>query len=122
MNNVLTISQEEMIERVMKAVRTTKFFTVTYRKDDGSLRTLNGRGRVRTYKLGNPGRAWNPEPTGRVFMWDRQKGAYRTVNAKRTIEATIDGVTYKTRGEILYSTEGEVVYTTEGKAITPERI
>ena len=121
MNSTVEISQEEMIVRVKEAIGTTKFFTVTFYKNNGTLRTLNGRGRVRTFGVKTKGRSWNPEPTGRVFMWDRQKNEYRTVNASRTIEATIDGVTYKTRGEILYSTEGEIVYSTEGKVLTPER-
>lgn len=103
---MVLISQKEMMQRVLTAVQGNKFFTVTYHKDDGSLRKLNGRGRVRTFGVKTKGRTWNPEPTGRCFMWDRHKGGYRTVNMKRTVEATIDGVTYTTRGENLM---GEIV-------------
>ncbi|HIB3356464.1 TPA: hypothetical protein ACWV9N_000296 [Pseudomonas aeruginosa] len=68
-----------------------RFLTVTFTKDDGSTRTLNGRVGVR-YR-GQPA-GYRRDSTDRKFylLYVPGKG-YRRINAEAVLEVTLDGVT-----------------------------
>lgn len=68
-----------------------RFLTVTFLKDDGSVRTLNGRVGVR-YR-GQP-TDYRSDSTNRKFylLYVPGKG-YRRINAEAVLEVSLDGVT-----------------------------
>ena len=70
-----------------------KFFTVTFRKKDGSLRTLNGRLGVHFGKqLGKPTTAGIPKY---IVVYDVQKRAYRNINTDTVLEVKMKGKTFQ---------------------------
>ena len=96
------ISQNEMTDVIMHATKKTgNFFTVHFRKKDGTVRVMNCRGGVKKHLTGG-GRAWNPESKGMVFVWDTASKGYRTLNTKTATFAAIDGKEYVTNGYSKY--------------------
>ena len=57
-----------------------KIFTVTFEKKDGSLRTMNCRGRVYNHLAGGQ-KTWEPRDFNMINVWDIHNRGYRTVNA-----------------------------------------
>lgn len=90
----VALTSQEARDLVLSEASTSGlFFSVTFVKKDGSTRRMGCRGRVWTKRAGGE-KAWEPRPQGMVFVWDLQKGAYRTVNA-RTIRSIVHkGKTY----------------------------
>ena len=70
-----------------------RFFTVTFVKQDGTLRTMNARVGVTSHIKGTgTSRAGTNDKYLTVF--DAQKRAYRTINLDTIKSAKIDGVTF----------------------------
>ena len=90
------VSPNEMTNIIMHATKKTgNFFTVHFRKKDGTVRVMNCRGGVKKHLTGG-GRVWNPESKGMVFVWDTVAKGYRTLNTKTATFAAIDGQEYFT--------------------------
>jgi len=70
-----------------------KFFGVTFTKDDGSTRVLNGRTGVSKYVTGT-GLGYNPTSTGNVIVFEPGVG-YRTVKLSRVKSIRFRGREYK---------------------------
>jgi hypothetical protein len=86
------------------------FFTVIFRKKDGSVRTLNGLDRVKAYLRGG-----KPVTDGRIITWDRQvfrenliagkdrrtagSRAYRSFYPEQIIELKVGHKKYDADGE-----------------------
>jgi hypothetical protein len=84
------------LNRLNTELRSTsgRFFTVTYRKLDGSIRKMNARLGVRKGVKGT-GRALRRND--RMRVWDRTKEAFRTVNVDRIIELRAEGTVTRPR-------------------------
>lgn len=68
-----------------------RFLTVTFIKDDGSIRTLNGRVGVR-YR-GDPASYRHDSKNRRFYLLFVPGKGYRRINAESVLEVTLDGVT-----------------------------
>lgn len=82
-------------EELVKMIKNTKgaFFTVTFVKKDGSIRTMNARLNVKKYLRGGS-LPYDPIKKGLIPTFDVQKGEYRMINEKTIISAIIDGNNY----------------------------
>lgn len=69
-----------------------KFFTVTFTKKDGSIRTLNGRLGVTKYLKGGKS-TLNPDQF--ITVYDVQSQGYRAVNVDTIQSVTVDGILYQ---------------------------
>ncbi len=90
------VSPNEMSNIIMHATKKTgNFFTVRFRKKDGTVRVMNCRGGVKKHLTGG-GRVWNPESKGMVFVWDTVAKGYRTLITKTATFEASDGQEYFT--------------------------
>ena len=69
-----------------------KFFTVTFTKKDGSIRTLNGRLGVTKYLKGGKSTL---SPDQFITVYDVQSKGYRAVNVDTIQSVTVDGILYQ---------------------------
>lgn len=84
-----------LLKSLLKATN-GRFFTVTFTKQDGTLRTMNARVGVTSHIKGTGApRAGTNDKYLTVF--DAQKRAYRTINLDTVTSAKIDGVTFTIR-------------------------
>lgn len=68
-----------------------KFFTVTFTKKDGTIRTLNGRLGVNKYLKGGKS-TLNPEQF--ITVYDMKNEGYRAVNVDTIQSVIVDGIEY----------------------------
>lgn len=93
------MADAQKVEQIRDLLRSNgnKFFSVDYIKKDGTPRKLTGLTGVRKDLKGGD-RSWNPEETGRMFVWDRNadpsKARYRTVDLKTVTAIRINGKEY----------------------------
>lgn len=84
-------------KRYISALVQDKFFTVTFYKADGKLRTLNGRLGVNKYLKHFQGRITNPQPyvhetTNKyLVVYDVHAKGYRNVDVTNITSIKIDG-------------------------------
>lgn len=71
------------------------FFTVTFVKKDGSIRTLNGRLDVKKYLRGGS-LSYDPSAFNLIPVFDVQAKGYRMINANTIISLKIGGKSYTT--------------------------
>jgi hypothetical protein len=71
-----------------------KFFRVTFRKADGSIRRLIGRTGVHQFTNGD-GMRYNPDDRMNVIVWDAAIQEYRTVPCYRIMEIKMRHQLYK---------------------------
>lgn len=85
------VSRDELV----KLIKNTKgaFFTVTFVKKDGSVRTMNARLNVKKYLRGGT-LPYDPIKKGLIPTFDVQKREYRMINEKTLISAVIEGINY----------------------------
>ena len=85
------VSRDELI----KMIKGTKgaFFTVTFVKKDGSIRTMNSRLGVKKYLRGGT-LPYDPIKKGLIPVFDVKLKEYRMINQKTIISANIDGINY----------------------------
>ena len=69
-----------------------KFFTATFIKKDGSIRTMNCRTDVKKHLRGGRNPNQNPD---HVFVYDLESGGYRTIDTTKVIEIHSQGFTFK---------------------------
>ena len=67
-----------------------KFFTATFTKKDGTVRTINGRTGVHKFTSG-VGRKYDPKKKGLITVWETT-GQYRTVNINTISRIAAHGV------------------------------
>ena len=93
------------MDYIEAAVGTGRFFTVTFVKEDGSLRTIVGRCGVRKGVKGTG----KPAPAGVIRGWEVVRdargriagGQWRSFHTDRVVAIRVDGVTYEAAGERL---------------------
>jgi hypothetical protein len=83
-------------EKLMNLVQSSqgKIFTAEFVKLSGELRKMQGRLGVTKHLTGG-GRAWNPEDTHRLFVYDLQKKAYRTLDCRTLIKFTCGDLSWE---------------------------
>lgn len=80
-----------------------KIMTVTFVKQDGTMRDLNGRIKV-TKHLKNTGEHTNTVDRSKyIVMYDLKKKGYRSVNRETILSVKIDGVKIVTGNSGLYN-------------------
>ena len=78
--NPIVVPREAMVTLIMKATTGGQFFTVHFRKKDGTIRKMTCRRGVKSHLKGGK-LNWNPANFNMVTVFDTEKGAYRTINA-----------------------------------------
>lgn len=87
------------MNHITAAVSTGRMFTVTFVKEDGTLRTMTGRTGVRKGVKGTG----KPAPSGIVRVWEVVRdargrfcgGQWRSFNTERVVWLRVDGRTYE---------------------------
>lgn len=69
-----------------------RFFSVTFRKKDGSLRKMIARRGVKRNLQGNP--RYNPSDYNLLVVWSVNDEAYRSVNLNTILEVKAAGLTF----------------------------
>ena len=69
-----------------------RFFSVTFRKKDGTLRKMIARRGVKRNLQGNP--RYNPSDYNLLVVWSVNDEAYRSVNLNTVIEVKAAGLTF----------------------------
>ena len=77
------------VERVL-ASSNGKFFGVTFKKKDDTLRTMNARFGVKKHLKGGSNNVVKDD-NAYVTAWDRTKGAYRTINLDTIEKLSVNG-------------------------------
>jgi len=87
-----TLDPSEKEEMVLDAIDQTRgrFFGITFRKKDGSIRHMN----ARTHPDDDPPH-WNPEEQGMKVVWDVQAGGFKTITASTVERFTFASKTVK---------------------------
>jgi hypothetical protein len=67
-----------------------KFFGVTFRKANGSIRFMNCRTGVHKHTSGE-GLKYNPKKRGNVIVWDTQVQGYRTIKLESIKSIRFEG-------------------------------
>jgi hypothetical protein len=70
-----------------------KFFTVTFKKKDGSERVMNARLGVKAYLKGGE-LSYNPDEKGLIPVYDMKNGGYRMVNVSTISKLKIGNSDY----------------------------
>lgn len=69
-----------------------RFFSVTFRKKDGSLRKMIARRGVKRNIQGNP--RYNPADYNLLVVWSVNDEAYRSINLNTVLEVKAAGLTF----------------------------
>tara|TARA_R100001530_G_scaffold132292_1_gene104599 strand:+ start:21414 stop:21686 length:273 start_codon:yes stop_codon:yes gene_type:complete len=69
--------QETLLSTIIESTK-GKFFGVTFRKANGSIRFMNCRIGVQKHTNGK-GLKYNPKKKGNIIVWDTQQKGYRTI-------------------------------------------
>lgn len=69
-----------------------RFFSVTFRKRDGSLRKILARRGVKRNLKGNP--RYNPADHNILIVWSVNDEAYRSIRVDRILEVKAAGLTF----------------------------
>jgi hypothetical protein len=69
-----------------------RFFSVTFRKKDGSLRKMIARRGVKRNLQGNP--RYNPADYNLLVVWSINDEAYRSINLNTVLEVKAAGLTF----------------------------
>ena len=69
-----------------------RFFSVTFRKKDGSLRKMLARRGVKKNLQGNP--RYNPADYNLLVVWSVNDKAYRSIHIPSIYEIKTDGLTF----------------------------
>ena len=89
-NKIEVMTKNNVISKTkaVKLIEGTKgkFFTVTWKKNNGDLRMVNG-----NFKSGNMTR------TGYLRVWSAKDKGYRQVNPRTITHLSVSGVEYKVR-------------------------
>jgi len=80
-----------MEKRIVTALVQDKFFTVTFYKADGKLRTLNGRLGVTKHIKHFKERVTNKHPSKYLVVYDLHAKGYRNVDVTNITSIKIDG-------------------------------
>ena len=91
--NPIVVPREAMVTLIMKATTGGQFFTVHFRKKDGTLRKMTCRRGV-TSRLKGGKLNWNPANFNMVTVFDTVKGGYRTINANTATYLATDKKTF----------------------------
>jgi len=73
-----------------------RFFSIKFRKADGSIRKMIARTGVKRDLKGNP--RYNPDDHNIFVVWSVNDNAYRSIRVDRVFEVKANGVTYSKLG------------------------
>ena len=69
-----------------------RFFSVTFRKKDGTIRKMLARRGVKRNLQGNP--RYNPDDYNLLVVWSVNDEAYRSINLNTILEVKANGLTF----------------------------
>jgi len=69
-----------------------RFFSVTFRKKDGTIRKMLARRGVKRNLQGNP--RYNPDDYNLLVVWSVNDEAYRSIKINRILEVKANGLTF----------------------------
>ncbi len=69
-----------------------RFFSVTFRKKDGTIRKMVARRGVKRNLQGNP--RYNPADYNLLVVWSVNDEAYRSINLNTILEVKANGLTF----------------------------
>jgi len=69
-----------------------RFFSVTFRKKDGTIRKMLARRGVKRNLQGNP--RYNPDDYNLLVVWSVNDAAYRSIKINRILEVKANGLTF----------------------------
>lgn len=85
------------VSKIFKNLDHNLFFSVSFYKKDGTLRTMNCRMGVTKHLTPNPTRQKPEMPENMITVYDVQNAGYRYINCNTVIRISAEHYTYEVR-------------------------